>query len=210
MIPKSRKDAKLVGAKTYFTGNPCPNGHISERYTTKGSCVECLRISVSTQSRVNYFKERYDNNKSKLRERARELYRSSPERRAKNKKCSDDWTKRNKAKSLSIKKSYKHRRRAKEKLGCSTSEMHDFIMKSEKVCFWCACFCDDDFHLDHFVPLSKGGAHDIRNFVISCSRCNLRKSSYHPSEFADMIGFDKGSRDFKKKAWDNIKEYCMA
>lgn len=36
----SRQDAKRLGLPRYFTGKPCINGHISERYP-HGSCVEC-------------------------------------------------------------------------------------------------------------------------------------------------------------------------
>lgn len=37
----SRKDAIQRGAIRYFTGKPCKNGHISERYTKKSTCVDC-------------------------------------------------------------------------------------------------------------------------------------------------------------------------
>ena len=41
MIKVSRKYALAHDLKTYFTGTPCKNGHISERYTSKKSCVAC-------------------------------------------------------------------------------------------------------------------------------------------------------------------------
>jgi len=34
-------------------------------------------------------------------------------------------------------------------------------------------------HLDHVVPLSKGGPHSITNVVWSCAKCNLTKSDKH-------------------------------
>jgi 5-methylcytosine-specific restriction endonuclease McrA len=40
--PKTRKEAQALGAKFYFTGEPCVRGHIALR-KTKGSCVECVR-----------------------------------------------------------------------------------------------------------------------------------------------------------------------
>ena len=33
-----------------------------------------------------------------------------------------------------------------------------------------------DIHLDHVIPLSKGGAHSIHNVKWSCGPCNLRKN----------------------------------
>jgi len=41
--PKTRKEAKALGAKYYFTGEPCIQGHIAPR-KVKGTCVECLKI----------------------------------------------------------------------------------------------------------------------------------------------------------------------
>lgn len=40
--PKSRKEAKEIGAKFYYTGEPCTRGHIALR-KTKGVCVECMK-----------------------------------------------------------------------------------------------------------------------------------------------------------------------
>jgi len=37
----SRKDAQSLGLKRYFTGKPCPVGHISERYVSSQTCRKC-------------------------------------------------------------------------------------------------------------------------------------------------------------------------
>lgn len=42
-LPRTRKEAKALGVMRYFTGAPCPHGHMAERYTSVGSCIECLR-----------------------------------------------------------------------------------------------------------------------------------------------------------------------
>ena len=41
----SRSQALQSGSRRYFTGKPCKSGHIAERYTSKGNCVECIRIN---------------------------------------------------------------------------------------------------------------------------------------------------------------------
>lgn len=41
--PKTRAEAKRIGATHYFTGKPCTKGHIALR-KTKGACVECLKL----------------------------------------------------------------------------------------------------------------------------------------------------------------------
>jgi hypothetical protein len=40
----SRKEALEKNLPRYFTGQQCPRGHISERKTKKGLCVECEKI----------------------------------------------------------------------------------------------------------------------------------------------------------------------
>jgi 5-methylcytosine-specific restriction endonuclease McrA len=39
----SRAEAKVLGLKRYFTGLPCPAGHVDERATVNGSCMRCVR-----------------------------------------------------------------------------------------------------------------------------------------------------------------------
>lgn len=39
-LPRTRTEAKRLGAKKYFTGEPCIHGHVVPRYT-KGVCVTC-------------------------------------------------------------------------------------------------------------------------------------------------------------------------
>jgi 5-methylcytosine-specific restriction endonuclease McrA len=39
-----RKDALAIGRTRYFTGKPCKHGHIAERWSSDGKCVECTRI----------------------------------------------------------------------------------------------------------------------------------------------------------------------
>ena len=39
--PNSLAQAKLLKSKYYFTGKPCKHGHIANRATVSGSCVEC-------------------------------------------------------------------------------------------------------------------------------------------------------------------------
>lgn len=51
-------------------------------------------------------------------------------------------------------------------------------------CHWCRCPIPKGSRtVDHVVPLSKGGAHAIHNFVPSCPRCNSRKGAKLPEEF---------------------------
>lgn len=39
-----RTAALDAGQRRYFTGNECPAGHLTDRYTIDGSCVACRSI----------------------------------------------------------------------------------------------------------------------------------------------------------------------
>ena len=41
---------------------------------------------------------------------------------------------------------------------------------------------DDYAHLDHIIPLSKGGPHLLSNVQTLCRKCNLEKSDMMPDE----------------------------
>lgn len=41
----SRREAKASGINRYFDGIPCPQGHISPRYTSTSNCIECSRLA---------------------------------------------------------------------------------------------------------------------------------------------------------------------
>lgn len=42
-LPKSRPEAKELGAPYYFTGMPCKNGHVEKKNTHSGQCLACKR-----------------------------------------------------------------------------------------------------------------------------------------------------------------------
>jgi hypothetical protein len=52
----SRKDALARGLTRYFTGNPCKHGHLSERRTDTGNCIECHRLAQQTPRRKEYMR----------------------------------------------------------------------------------------------------------------------------------------------------------
>lgn len=57
----------------------------------------------------------------------------------------------------------------------------------------CACGCGErlgsDYHLDHVIPLARGGANVDSNMQLLRKACNLRKSSKDPVDFMREQGF---------------------
>jgi 5-methylcytosine-specific restriction endonuclease McrA len=79
------------------------------------------------------------------------------------------------------------------------------INKTEGKCFYCRCILPEsnkeydeggkvvsesrNWHIDHFVPLSRGGNHKIENLVPSCINCNMKKLTMTGEEF--LLGLSK-------------------
>jgi len=52
------------------------------------------------------------------------------------------------------------------------------------LCHWCKdSFNPSQCHVDHVIPLSKGGAHCMSNLAIACAKCNLSKGGKLPDEW---------------------------
>ena len=73
----TRAQAKEQGLKFYFTGKPCDkNGHLSNRYTSVGNCVDCVaKRFVENKSELTEKNKQYViNNKEKVSEKRKEWY----------------------------------------------------------------------------------------------------------------------------------------
>ena len=77
-LPKTRAEAKAIGAKYYFTGEPCKHGHIAPR-KTKGACVECMKVEwqQAAEKRGDYFREY--NRREEVKDRKHEWYQDNRE-----------------------------------------------------------------------------------------------------------------------------------
>lgn len=86
-------------------------------------------------------------------------------------------------------KNYLHRRRINQKKGDVTNKELLELQQNSKVCYWCnEPLKNKKVHIDHYIPLSKGGEHTLSNLVVSCAKCNQTKNAKDPIEFAQSIG----------------------
>ena len=54
-------------------------------------------------------------------------------------------------------------------------------------CWWCQKLVGDNYHLDHRIPLARGGRDILANLVVSCPECNKDKRAKMPWEFAGRL-----------------------
>jgi 5-methylcytosine-specific restriction endonuclease McrA len=50
-LPRTQREARALGQKFYFTGEPCIHGHLAPRWTCNTGCHECLRLRNLRYSR---------------------------------------------------------------------------------------------------------------------------------------------------------------
>lgn len=73
----------------------------------------------------------------------------------------------------------------------------DYIPKNlrksviERDGYYCV-YCDDDLkdqeiHLDHIIPESRGGTTTRDNLQVTCRKCNLSKGTLSEAEFTDRL-----------------------
>lgn len=55
----------------------------------------------------------------------------------------------------------------------------EIIGRDGRQCYLCGKtdLLDDELHLDHVIPLAKGGAHSPKNVRVACASCNLSKGA---------------------------------
>jgi len=59
-------------------------------------------------------------------------------------------------------------------------------------CYYCETEVGHKYHVDHYIPLLKGGSNDAENIVIACPACNMSKGSKMPDEFLAKLKRKKG------------------
>lgn len=60
----------------------------------------------------------------------------------------------------------------------------EIIARDHSTCHLCGHHVDRaDIHIDHDIPLSRGGTHTRTNVHVACSTCNTRKGTMTTSEY---------------------------
>lgn len=139
-------------------------------------CKECLCAQRRTYGVKNRERETEWRRKWYAENRERCIERHRP--------AKQKWAKENRDKVLACSKVVKSKRRARGLVGrLNTTAFKNWLSAQLMNCVWCAANCSDKYHIDHVIPLAKGGAHDLTNFAISCPSCNLSKADKMPLEW---------------------------
>lgn len=190
----SRKDAKALGLKRYFTGVPCPRGHVSDRYVANSACAGCLSEWHDLRYPPEIEKERSRLRREKNPSAFIEYSRTYNDANREEKNLAARLRQKLSA-NLDKARAKNHHRRARI-LGNGGAYTVDDI---ERIYFQqrgCCAYCRDalvgKFQIDHIKPISKGGTNNPSNIQLLCDKvgggCNQKKRDKDPIDFAQSLG----------------------
>jgi hypothetical protein len=150
-------------------------------------------------------KKYYQQNKEHCDQKTKEWSKKNPERRAVIQRRHKDkykehyseyckeWVANNRDKCRL--KKHRYYAKLKRQLGDISPNIIDRLFEKQKgLCNYCNRELQD-YHLEHKIPISRGGLHDDKNLCLSCPACNLRKKDKTAEEFFSkaMGGNESGS-----------------
>lgn len=139
-------------------------------------------------------------NKQKIREQQLRWARS-PKGRAKSRECLKRWKQSHPDRMKQHSLAYARRnpeklaaqcnKRRAMKLGAAVGDRSAYVAFVKRVksphpmsCYWCnKPVPQRRRHIDHIIPLARGGADDVHNLCCSCATCNRKKNAKLPHEF---------------------------
>jgi hypothetical protein len=155
--------------KHSINGKKWRESHVEEKKDMDRIWIE------NNRDKSRKIKQRWkDNNPEKVKEMSKNYSISHAEElRQKNKQWRLD--------NLEKCRLKEHRRRARIRQNgvfiVSDKEIKNLLGKP---CFYCG---EKSMHIDHIVPISRGGNHSIGNIVQACAHCNLSKNAKFITEW---------------------------
>jgi len=166
-LPTTRKEAIESGSMWFYTGKPCKHGHYSKRRTVQPNCWECERGRSKQLARRS--RER---NRARYREHAIKYYEDNKESVL--------------ARQIQYQKEKPHygraavaQRRARKKQATLIPNDPRITTLYEKAKEW-SVILGVELHVDHVIPLSKGGAHVWENLQLLEASLNRIKHASIP------------------------------
>jgi 5-methylcytosine-specific restriction endonuclease McrA len=63
------------------------------------------------------------------------------------------------------------------------TDIQSMMCRQDARCAYCRELLSGTFHIDHKMPVSRGGGNDLENLHITCARCNMIKGAMTHEEF---------------------------
>lgn len=66
-------------------------------------------------------------------------------------------------------------------------DINNIYHKQSGLCYWCKKDLCNVYHIDHYIPLSRGGSNFPDNIVLACPHCNIGRNNKLPDEFIKYL-----------------------
>lgn len=120
----------------------------------------------------------------------RKKYQADKEWRAKKRTYISNWQQENRklVRLYSRITQSNRRQRIRNNGGTHTvDDIQQILEQQAHRCYWCLKPLGESWHIDHRIPIAKGGTNNPNNLVISCPFCNTSKGSKLPYEWCGRL-----------------------
>jgi flagellar biosynthesis GTPase FlhF len=194
------------GASTFSSCKECVKKRTNKHYHSNLDKIKIQRKKHREENKEKIKEQKreyYKKNKERLKKKALAQYYENHEKRlaqkreyhqkhkeranAKRKQWNTDNPEKRRY-SRTLEKA-KRRVRMENQMGYMPDDYENILWEEQEgLCFYCLRELDS-FHLEHMVPISKEGLHDISNVCLSCPDCNLAKGTKTAEEFLASCNF---------------------
>lgn len=194
----SRKGEKATYDKEYIVKNREKIRVNRQNYRLHNAKViaernkEWQKTDVCKDYRKAYYKQNkerilkknksyFENHKEEKIAYDRDYYLKNKDRFAEKRKA---WFATPKGKLCKKVSSANRRARKKNSKGTVTKEdIKELYSIQGARCYYCSISLKELYHIDHMLPLIRGGEHNRSNICLSCATCNMRKHTKTVEEF---------------------------
>lgn len=166
----------------------------------RGECKLCMAeyqaaYRLANRERIKSIKRaNHESNRERNNRRAREWHENNKDRVARRKRAFKEANREVIKERLrkwhsanpNWRRAAENRRRARKLSagGCYTTiDVQQQYDAQKGQCYYCKCQVGDSYHVDHAIPLSRGGSNGPENIVIACQPCNQSKGAKLPHEW---------------------------
>lgn len=72
----------------------------------------------------------------------------------------------------------------------TVTDIHTLLYEQDGKCFYCQALFLGKWHIEHMIPLSRGGADKLDNICLACPPCNMRKHTKTAEEFVEVLSYE--------------------
>lgn len=158
----------------------------------RSNCKDCtiatVKAGYDSEKQRARNREYYAKNRQRALERQNSYYQENKEARDAYRR---KWSEANPGKDSLYGRVAAAKRRARKKRQThkehyTSLDVQNRFKAQRGKCWWCKSDLTD-YHVDHIIPIAKGGSDSADNICISCVTCNLSKNAKMPHDFIGRL-----------------------